>query len=98
MTMGEVIYQTANKGITLATTTTLSLVDVHVYDMTNNGGQEGGPDVRTASGLQYWSIGLNITRYCNHGEEAKDKDGGDLQGTEEHDPWRAGMIDDEPGI
>lgn len=51
MTMGEVIYQTANKGITLATTTTSALVDVHVCDMTTNGVEEGGPDIRTASGL-----------------------------------------------
>lgn len=57
-----------------------------------------GQGIRTASGLPYWSTRLYVTRYCHHGEEAKDKDGGDFQGTEEHYSWRAGVIDDEPGI
>lgn len=52
---------------------------------------------RTASNLPYWGISLNIARDRDYGEEAKDKDGGDLQGTEEHDPWCPGMVNDESG-
>lgn len=41
---------------------------------------------------------MDVSWYRHNGEEAKDKDGGNFQGTEKHNPWHAGMIDDKPGI
>lgn len=96
--MGEVMYQTASMGMTLATTTgrLLAIATVWAKQFGDRGGGGGESlNIRTTSRQPYWGVDLHITRYGDHGEEAKDEDGGDLQGTEEQNPQSAGMVDNE---